>query len=69
MKNESTATQTWPELAAGLYDQLTGRGSEISYEMNDIEVLVPSGTGSDASQARWKVNGTLKIRTRDNANS
>ncbi len=58
-------TQTWPELAAGLYDQLTGRNAEIAYDMDDLEIFVPSGTGTEAEHARWKVNGVLKIRTRD----
>ena len=60
-------TRTWPELALGLYEQLTGRGSEISYDMRNLEVLVPSSTGSDAQHAKWVVNGVLKIRTRDQA--
>ncbi len=58
-------TQSWPELAIGLYDQLTGRNAEISYEADNMEIWVPSGVGEDASHALWKVNGTLKIRARD----
>jgi hypothetical protein len=27
---------------------------------------VPSKVGDDAEHAHWKVNGTLKIRTKDN---
>ena len=64
---EKEHTQTWPELAASLYDKLTGRNAEITYEFADFDVHVPSGTGADASHAHWKVNGTLKIRTRDHS--
>lgn len=60
-------TTTWPELAIGLYDKLTGRGAEITYEFDDFELSVPSRAGADQSAARWKMNGTLRIRTRDNA--
>lgn len=60
-------TTNWPELAIGLYDKLTGRGAEITYEFEHMEVWVPSGTGENAVSAKWKLNGTLKIRTRDNA--
>lgn len=67
MTNANNGTQTWPELAIGLYDQLTGRGSEISYEMQNLEVLVPSRTGADADQASWKLNGTVRIRTSNQA--
>ncbi len=62
-------TQTWPELAIGLYDKLTGRGAEITYEFNDFEIHVPSSASQGAQHAQWKVNGTLKIRTRDQATS
>lgn len=58
-------TQTWPELAIGLYDRLTGRGAEITYEFEDMEVDVPSKTGEDADYAHWRVDGTLRIRTKD----
>lgn len=60
-------TTTWPDLAIGLYDRLTGRAAEITYEFDDLHVQVPSGTGPDAVHAEWIVNGTLKIRTRDGA--
>lgn len=58
-------TQTWPDLAIGLYDRLTGRGAAISYDFNDMSVLVPSGTGTNAETAEWKLNGTLRVSTRD----
>ena len=67
MKNQQNDTQTWPDLAIGLYDRLTGRGAEISYEMKNLEVLVPSNAGSDAATAKWTLNGTVKITTRDQA--
>jgi hypothetical protein len=61
-----TGTNTWPELAAGLYDALTGRKAEITYEFQDMEVHVPASTGGgDVEHAHWKLNGTLKIRTQD----
>ncbi len=60
-----TETRTWPELGIGLYDLLTGRGSEITYEFESMEVMVPSRTGASAEHARWQLNGKLKIRTRD----
>ena len=60
-------TRDWSELAISLYDKLTGRNAEITYEAEDMEVWVPSGVGEDATHARWKVNGSLKIRARDGA--
>ncbi|MEM4781330.1 MAG: hypothetical protein QXG03_07215 [Halalkalicoccus sp.] len=58
-------TRTWPELAIGLYDRLTGRGAEITYEFENMEVDVPSKTGEDAEYAHWRVDGTLRITTRE----
>lgn len=56
-------TQTWPELAIGLYDRLTGRNAEIEYTFEDMEVHVPSKVGEDADHAQWYVDGTVRITT------
>ena len=63
MNNEHTTN--WPDLAMGLYERLTGRNAEIAYELADMHVKVPSGTGPQAEHAEWILNGTLKIRTQD----
>jgi hypothetical protein len=60
-----TTHTTWPELAIDLYDKLTGRGAEITYEFDNLEISVPSGTTAGATNATWKLKGILKIRTRD----
>jgi hypothetical protein len=65
----SDATLTWPDLAANLYDKLTGRGAEITYQFENMEIFVPSHVDVNAPQAKWKLNGTLRIRTKDNAGS
>lgn len=56
-------SQTWPDLAIGLYDRLTGRNAEITYSFHDMDVSVPSGTGDNATHANWKLNGKLSITT------
>lgn len=58
-------TTSWPDLAIGLYDRLTGRGAEIVYEFDDMQVLVPSGTGEGAEQAEWELDGTVTVTTRE----
>ena len=57
-------TTTWPELAIGLYEQLTKRGAEITYAFDQFKVTVPAGIGEDAG-ANWQVDGTLRISTSD----
>jgi hypothetical protein len=61
----SKDTQTWPDLAIGLYDKLTGRNAEITYEFKELEVGIPSSTAPDATRASWRIDGTVSIRTRD----
>jgi hypothetical protein len=58
-------TETWPELAISLYDRLTGRNAIIEYDFEDMEVWVPSKVGEDAEHARWRIDGTLSITTRE----
>ncbi len=58
-------THTWPDLAIALYEKLTGRGAEITYNFTNLEVWVPSSTQADSAQARWKLNGTVVVSTRD----
>jgi hypothetical protein len=57
--NES---QTWPDLAIGLYDKLTGRNAKITYDFDHMEIDVPSGTNENA-HAKWRVNGKVTIST------
>ncbi len=54
---------TWPQLAEGLYSFLTGRGAMIEYAFDNMEVMVPRDTGPEAPGAKWRINGTLRIRT------
>ncbi len=64
MSNEQ---QSWPDLAIGLYDRLTGRNAEIKYDFENLEVKVPSRTGQGADHAEWTINGTVRITTQDDA--
>lgn len=58
-------TRTWPELAIGLYDRLTGRNAQISYQFDGFKVDIPSGASPDAATATWRFDGTLRITTKD----
>jgi hypothetical protein len=65
MADKNIETTTWPDLAIGLYDKLTGRNAEITYEFDNLEVSVPSSAAEGAQHANWKLNGVVKIRARD----
>jgi hypothetical protein len=62
--NEEHAT--WPDLAEGLYERLTGRGTTITYRFEDMTVEVPRSTGS-APRASWRLHGTIHISTSERA--
>jgi hypothetical protein len=65
MADTETGITTWPELAVGLYDKLTGRNAEITYEFENLEVHVPSSATDQAPHAVWRLNGIVKIKARD----
>ncbi len=54
---------TWPDLAESLYAFLTGRGATIEYSFEHMDIYVPHSTAGDSSQAKWTLNGTLRVRT------
>lgn len=58
-------TETWPDLAISLYDRLTGRGAEIVYDFDELEIDVPSKAGPDPEHAHWRVDGRVSITTRE----
>ena len=61
----SEHTTNWPDLVIALYERLTGKNAEIAYELVDMHIKIPSGTGPKAEHAEWVLSGTLKIRTRN----
>ncbi len=69
MSETAKETSTWPDLAIGLYDKLTGRHAEITYDFDDLEISVPSSASPTAAHATWKLNGILKIRTAETPSS
>ncbi|MBA3816608.1 MAG: hypothetical protein H0X29_08845 [Parachlamydiaceae bacterium] len=64
-----TSQATWPDFAASLYDKLTGRGANITYDFEDFSINVPSKLGEDSDHFHWKMNGKINIRTHDDVNS
>ena len=64
---QSTDNPTWPDLAIGLYDKLTGRNAEIAYEFEGFVIYVPVTATPDTDHTPWKIDGVVKITTRDNS--
>lgn len=57
---------SWPDLGREMWSFLTGREAAIDYSFIDMAVEVPRDTGPEAPRATWKLNGTLRITTKDN---
>lgn len=68
---EKTKTKeaSWPDFAVGLYDKLSGRGSQITYEFDDLNVFIPAKLGDDSDHFHWKMNGTIRISSENDHNS
>lgn len=59
----------WTDLGREMWSFLTGRQAAINYEFVDMSVEVPRDTGADAPRATWRLHGTLRVTTDDNATS
>ena len=53
----------WIQLAESLYEFLNRRNTTIEYNFDHMEVMVPKTTGKEAAQAKWELNGILRLRT------
>ncbi|GAB2468635.1 hypothetical protein [Jatrophihabitans fulvus] len=65
IKNHETTS--FADLGKEMWAYLTGKGAAINYEFVDMTVEVPRETGADSPRATWKLNGTLRITTAENA--
>jgi hypothetical protein len=63
--NEKAEKETWPDFAIVLFDLLTGRKAELTWEFENLELHVPLAAGTSTEYAVWKLNGVLKVRARE----
>ena len=59
---ESTSPN-WADMAASMLGKLSG-GVEFSCAFDQMELQVPNSQNPSAPAATWKLNGSLRIRTR-----
>jgi len=64
---KSHETTSFADLGKEMWAYLTGKGAAINYEFVDMVVEVPRETGPEAPRALWRLNGTLRITTAENA--
>ena len=58
-----TTSPNWADMAASLLGKLSG-GVELSCAFDQMELQVPNPQNPSAPAATWKLNGSLRIRTR-----
>ena len=56
-------SSNWADMAASMLGKLSG-GVELSCAFDQIELQVPNAQNPNAPAATWKLNGSLRIRTR-----
>jgi hypothetical protein len=64
--NEKLTEQAaqWANLLTELFDRLTGKGTEVTYNFQNLEIDIPRATGpqgSDLGSAKWVINGRVAI--------
>jgi hypothetical protein len=64
---KAQSTTSFADLGKEMWSYLTGKGAAINYEFVEMVVEVPRETGPDAPRATWRLNGTLRITTAENA--
>ena len=56
-------SSNWADMAASLLGKLSG-GVELSCAFEQMELQVPNAQNPNGPAATWKLNGSLRIRTR-----
>jgi hypothetical protein len=62
--NSKESSSQWTELMVELFDRLTGKGAEIAYNFQNLEIDIPKAVGPQGQQlgsAKWTINGRLVI--------
>jgi hypothetical protein len=67
--DQNHVATSFADLGKEMWAYLTGRGAAINYEFVDMIVEVPRETGPGSPRAVWRLNGTLRITTRERASS
>jgi hypothetical protein len=58
-----TSQSNWADMAASLLGKLSG-GVELSCAFEQMELQVPNSQNPNGPAATWKLNGSVRIRTR-----
>ncbi|UOG77005.1 hypothetical protein MTX78_10470 [Hymenobacter tibetensis] len=63
MPDSTQQSTSWADTAASLLSKLSG-GVELAVAFDQMELQVPNPQNPAAPATTWKLNGSLRIRTR-----
>ncbi|PJJ60253.1 hypothetical protein [Hymenobacter chitinivorans] len=63
MADSSQSSGSWADTAASLLSKLSG-GVELNLAFDQMELQVPNPQNPGGPAATWRLNGSLRIRTR-----
>ena len=64
---EGATIADWTDLGREMWSYLTGRNAVVNYTFDDMLIEVPRDIGPDSPRATWRVHGTLRVTTSDDA--
>ena len=60
---DSSSSGNWADMAASLLSKLSG-GVELNCAFDQMEVQVPNMQNPAGAPSTWRINGSVRIRTR-----
>ena len=66
MGNTDNKSSAMPEMALAFLEKLTGMNAEFSFDFDNMELQMPAK--KDSPETQFKLNGTLRIRTKGTKN-
>jgi hypothetical protein len=67
MADQTPGSTSFADLGKEMWSYLTGKNAAINYEFVDMTIEVPRDTGPESPRATWKLDGTLRITTTEDA--
>ena len=67
MNSENKNTSGLPDAAFAILNQLSGMNAEFSFDFENMELQMPGKSAADPEN-KFRLNGTLRIRTKGNKN-
>ena len=68
MENNNNPKSALPETVLTILNALSGMNAEFSFDFDNIELQMPAGNPEANTDAKFRLNGSLRVRTGANRN-